>query len=379
MDILISVVTKVIECTFEPIGRQVGYIFLYNENMKNLEEQTQSLMNARDRVQQEVDQARGNAHKIFDDVSQWLAEVDEITKQLEKDRHTNPSCFNLIERRRLSRRAYETAKKIRGAFETRKLFCGNVGYPVPLQGIQRCDITDYQILESRTLMADQIKDVLADPNVNKIGVYGMGGIGKSMLLHEVKELVKEHKLFDQVITVIVSRTYDVKGIQAQIADKLRFGFDKLETKQGRADLVRTKLEMEKNMLIMLDDLWTPLDLVDIGIPCRSESNKKGCKILMTSRDRDLLKNNMNADQCFQMNSLDEKESWKFFTTIIGDKFEKNRVEGIAKEVVRKCGRLPIALKIIAKALKDKDVRIWKDILKQLENPVSVNKCIRYLS
>ena len=72
-------------------------------------------------------------------------------------------------------------------------------------------------------------------------------------------------------------------IQGEIADKLDLKLDK-ETLSGRANLLRARLSKEKNqkILVILDDIWKKLDLDEIGIPCN------GCKVVVTSRNRDIL-------------------------------------------------------------------------------------------
>lgn len=104
-----------------------------------------------------------------------------------------------------------------------------VGYRAPLPDTQNTIIPGgYQVLESKTSLATQIKNALAKPEVNKVGVYGMGGVGKTYLLNEVKKLVLkgEHKLFDRVIEVSVGQSNGVIQIQEQIGDALNIQLPK---------------------------------------------------------------------------------------------------------------------------------------------------------
>ncbi|XP_022143564.1 probable disease resistance protein At4g27220 [Momordica charantia] len=381
MDVFISVGAKVVQYTVAPIGRQLAYLFFYNRNIKDLEKQLENLKATRERVQMLVNEARSNAYEIYDEVSTWLlvevdVELPNMPRQKEDGSHRNSSnlsCLNFVQRHKLSRKSKKRVKDILQLIEEGKKF-EKVGHPAPLPDTKSSTLpADYQVLESRTLMAEKIKDALSNPNVNKVGVCGMAGVGKTKLLDEIKKLVLENKLFDRVIDVTVGRSNGVVEIQDQIGGKLNMGLSmKAETKEGRAPFLRNKLvEMKDKILIMLDDLWNEYDLEkEVGIPCRSESSKEGCKILMTSRSRDILTNKMNTKKCFQVNSLSEDESWKFFMAIVGE-FDKSRIEHIAKNVVKKCGGLPIALKIIAKALKGKEIHIWKDAFEKLEKHVLV--------
>ncbi|MCI29416.1 disease resistance protein, partial [Trifolium medium] len=55
--------------------------------------------------------------------------------------------------------------------------------------------------------------------LKRIGICGMGGVGKTTL---VKELIKtvENKLFDKVVMAVVSQNPDYEKIQRKIADDL---------------------------------------------------------------------------------------------------------------------------------------------------------------
>ncbi|KAE8652917.1 hypothetical protein Csa_004526 [Cucumis sativus] len=83
---------------------------------------------------------------------------------------------------------------------------------------------------------------------------------------------------------------------------------------------------------------------------------------------------MNTEKTFEVNSLTNEESRNFFVTIVGESScveDGHNIQQIAEDVVKECGGLPLALKILGKALKGKRVQIWKDALKSLKNPVTV--------
>lgn len=365
MDILVSLIAAAIK----PIGHQLGYLVCYNRNKKELKEQLENLETTKRDVDERVEEAKGKAYTISEEVSKWLSDVENAIIHNELS-NSNPSCFNLIQRYQLSRKTEKKLNYILQLMNKRNRFV-EVGYRAPLPDTQNTIIPGgYQVLESKTSLATQIKNALAKPEVNKVGVYGMGGVGKTYLLNEVKKLVLkgEHKLFDRVIEVSVGQSNGVIQIQEQIGDALNIQLPK--SKEGRASFLRNNLaKMEPNILITLDDLWKEYDLVkEIGIPL----SKGGCKVLMTSRSQHLLTNNMHTQECFQVTSLTEQESWKFFTAIVGDEFDTIYKENIAKEVAKECGGLPLALDTIAKALKGKDIHHWKDALSKLKNSIGLD-------
>ncbi|MCI23944.1 disease resistance protein, partial [Trifolium medium] len=60
MEILTSIVGKVVDHTIAPIGRQTSYLIFYKENFKMLADHVKDLQAARERVLHSVEEERGN-------------------------------------------------------------------------------------------------------------------------------------------------------------------------------------------------------------------------------------------------------------------------------------------------------------------------------
>ncbi|KAI3410891.1 Acyl carrier protein [Psidium guajava] len=133
-------------------------------------------------------------------------------------------------------------------------------------------LRDHDVFESRALMIRRIMDALADNSNSVVGVYGMGGFGKSTLLDQVKDILSEERSFDWVAKADVSKNPDVRTIQGEIAAGLSLtDIKNEETISGRAELLRNGLKAEekdkKKVLVILDSLSEELDLKSVGIPC----------------------------------------------------------------------------------------------------------------
>jgi disease resistance protein RPS2 len=89
-----------------------------------------------------------------------------------------------------------------------------------------------------------------------IGVYGMGGVGKTSLLRLVYNNYKKVSgTFDVVIWLTISQQYHIEKLQASIAETLNL---KLEGSSDN-DLRRMKLSAslgENKFLLILDDMWS---------------------------------------------------------------------------------------------------------------------------
>ncbi|KAI4313401.1 hypothetical protein L6164_026386 [Bauhinia variegata] len=309
MECLTMVGEKLLDYTLAPMARQVGYLIFYNSNVKELKEKAENLQHARESVQQRVDAAIRDGDEIYNGVHAWLKKVDEMARKVEchiqDDLHKKTWCSsrsfpNIWTRHQLSRKSKKMVQEIEilkkeGQFE-------HVCYRKALDLIQNLSSATGDVdFVSRVETLDAIMEALRDPNVNKIGVYGMGGVGKSTLVKQVA--MKAQKEFDVVVMATITQNPDVEKIQGQIADMLGLNLSNEQSLIGRASRLLGRLKKEKNVLLILDDLWEELKWDEIGIPSpkehkhssnkisiSSEMQQRSCKFLMTSRDRDILSN-----------------------------------------------------------------------------------------
>ncbi|KAH9618398.1 hypothetical protein KSS87_022361, partial [Heliosperma pusillum] len=136
-------------------------------------------------------------------------------------------------------------------------------------------------LESREALLRKILIALKDDQVNIVGVYGMGGCGKTTLAKEVAHQ-RTSDLFDKRVVVEVSETPNIKGIQNQIGAGIGLILEDVNTTAQRAQKLYNRLKSEK-ILIILDNVWKKLKLDEIGIP-RERTKDFCCTLLITTRE-----------------------------------------------------------------------------------------------
>uniref|UniRef100_A0A2N9EX98 AAA+ ATPase domain-containing protein n=1 Tax=Fagus sylvatica TaxID=28930 RepID=A0A2N9EX98_FAGSY len=344
MEIVIKIAAKVVEYTVAPVVQWLGYSFRYSSNMENVKKKEEKLQGARERVLHSADAAINNAEKIETDVNRWLENVDFIMGKVKevieveekvKMRCSNGACLNLKQRHQQSKKAKKILQDIEDVLQNGKF--DKVSCRAASQEIVTTSSTDYMTFESRMSTMNQLMETLRDSNINIIGVWGMAGVGKSTLVREVAKKVKEERLFDEVAIAIVKQNPDQRRIQGEIADKLDLDLQLAkETLSGRADLLRERLTQDKNkkILIILDDIWEKLDLDEIGIP------RQGCKVVVTSRDRDILSSQMDTEKDFGLYVLPKEEAWSLFEKFSGDSLKDSNLRSRAIEVSTACADTP---------------------------------------
>ncbi|PNX86783.1 disease resistance protein, partial [Trifolium pratense] len=213
-------------------------------------------------------------------------------------------------------------------------------------------------------MLNEIMMELKNPNNSIIGVYGMGGVGKTKLVEQLAWQAEYNDRFFSVVAVAtITRSPDLEKIQDQIAHPLGMKFDK-EAKEGRAMQLRKRISNEKSILIILDDVWEKFDLTEVGIPFGEDH--KGCKLVVTSRDRNVLNSKMDIQKEFRLEVLHDEDSWKLFEKMAGEVVKDFNIKPIAVEVAKLCAGLPLLIVTVAKALRKKHVSDWKDALNELK-------------
>ncbi|KAK9289331.1 hypothetical protein L1049_007486 [Liquidambar formosana] len=367
MEVLVSTAAKIGGYVLALIGRQPGYLIDYDSNMKTLKTQIEKLGDIKSGVQRSIEAAARNGEVIGADVERWLTTVnginEELQRFLEDEAQMNPRCLsgwcpNLRSRYSLSRTAKkQTLVVIRlqgeGSFE-------RVSSPAPPLGLEYMATVGVMDFESRKSIKEDIMSALKDDNISAIGICGMGGIGKTTMVKEVGKRAKVEQLFDEIVMAVVTQTPNLERIQAEIGDMLGLKFDE-ESLSGRARKLCKRL-MEKRVLVILDDVWERLDLEAVGIPFGGDC--KGCKVVLTSRNQDVC-NGMKPRQNFTMGVLAKREAWNLFKEMAGNSINSPDLRSLAKEVVKECGGLPIAIVTVGRALENKNKHVWSDALRQL--------------
>uniref|UniRef100_A0A6N2LWS4 Uncharacterized protein n=1 Tax=Salix viminalis TaxID=40686 RepID=A0A6N2LWS4_SALVM len=337
-----SLVSKIAELLEGPVKKQFRYMFCFDNFVQEFNDQVMSLALAFYGLQDAVDAAKRNAEEIEIDVNKWLEDAKnemEGSKALEKKTET-------------LRKLEEKSKKFL-----------KVSHKAPLQDIEFLPSKEFTTSESSKVAFEQIMKALKDDNVNMIGLYGMGGVGKTTLVKEVGRRAKETQQFDEVLLATVSQNPNVIDIQDRMAESLGLHFDE-KTTEGRANRLWQRLKIVKKLLVILDDVWKVVNLKEIGIPVGDAH--RGCKVLLTTRRRGIC-SDMECQQQVFLHILSENEAWALFKINAGLRDEDFNLKTVAKKVARECQGLPIALVTVGRALRGKSVDEWEVASRQLKN------------
>ncbi|KAI9377047.1 hypothetical protein POPTR_019G014372v4 [Populus trichocarpa] len=241
-----------------------------------------------------------------------------------------------------------------GARSSKSLKYNNsTGVPLPTSSTKPVG----QAFEENTKV---IWSLLMDDEVPTIGVYGMGGVGKTTILQHIhNELLQRPDICDHVWWVTVSQDFSINRLQNIIAKHLDLDISREVDNLHRAAKLSEKLMKKQKWILILDDLWNSFELQKVGIPVRL----KGCKLIMTTRSETVC-HQMTCQHKIKVKPLSEGEAWTLFMEKLGSDIALS--PEVAKAIARECAGLPLGISTVARSLRGvDDLHEWRNALKKL--------------
>ncbi|ERM99247.1 disease resistance protein RPS2 [Amborella trichopoda] len=365
MDFISPILDIITKYLIDPLIPQVGYLIHLKDNVEALIDVTGKLTGRREDERSALEAAEREGKLPTGMVSDWLKAVDEIKTKadaIEEEYRQGMTCLkglctNCWSRYKLSKRA--TMLKL--VVDDRLAAQFVLAKPPPPESVRVLETTPIEDQPSVQGTLQKILDAINDQHYGVIGVYGMGGVGKTTLLENVNNHFKEQPSFDTVIMVTVSATPNILNIQKKIGQYLGLDLSSCNEEDAK-DKLLAALRRKKHVLI-LDDLWHELKLEDIGIP--RPKIESGCKILVSSRNQDVC-TDTGAKITIEVNKLSDAEAWRLFIKTAGEHVTSPLIKPHAEIVLRKAEGLPLAITTIAHAMANRHtVGEWEDAVREL--------------
>lgn len=349
--------------------------FRYMCCLKKFQQQLDQEEHALDVVQQEVhrlvEEDRRSTKVPDEPVEDWIKRTNQaiedahlLQNAIKQDNKCfNSWCPNWAWRWSRSKEAEDLTGTLKNLKEERSTFL-KLTHDVDLPNIEFIQSKGLILSKASEAALCEILKALENDGVHMIGLHGMPGVGKTTLAIQVKEEAERRKLFDEFVKVTVTEKPNMSAIQDRIAQQLHLDYGNKENSiKERASKLMLRLQDEKKKLIVLDDVWGELNLNEIGIP--SAENLGNCKILLTTR-RVPVCDAMNCRPKILLDILTEDEAWVLFKTAANLEDDSTALSNVAKRVAKECGRLPVAIVSLAKALRGKSLHGWERALTKLQ-------------
>ncbi|GLT33613.1 hypothetical protein SLA2020_081850 [Shorea laevis] len=198
-----------------------------------------------------------------------------------------------------------------------------------------------------------------------IPIVGMGGIGKTTLARLIYNDEKLKNRFDLKAWVCVSDEFDVAQITRIILEHVTQKRCNLQSFTLLQEKLKQKLSGHK-FLLVLDDVWNkeygPWDVLKRPFI----SGAPGSKIIVTTRNKDVGTMMRGDDEVYNVELLQDDACLPLFTqhALGKENFDAHPdLQDVGEKLVKRCKRLPLALKTLGGILRGKLHRDeWENIL-----------------
>ncbi|XP_027120671.1 probable disease resistance protein At5g43730 [Coffea arabica] len=213
-------------------------------------------------------------------------------------------------------------------------------------------------------MSETVEELLKwldDEEVRRIGIWGMAGVGKTRILMHLNDKAYQLGKLNPIIWVKVQKEGAVKNIQSDILARLKLEVQHMDRTAHVAHKISMALE-KLDYLLLLDQCPGDIDLNEVGI-----HHKHKGKVIVASRDKPDCAA-MDIHRVFKVSKLSDGDAEELFKETVGDIADHPHFKGIKEQILKQLGGLPLAIKTIARSLKDQPEAIWYDTLTDLQSP-----------
>ncbi|KAK9205255.1 hypothetical protein WN943_015522 [Citrus x changshan-huyou] len=217
-------------------------------------------------------------------------------------------------------------------------------------------------------------------DVRMIGIWGMGGLGKTTLAKVFYDLMS-HEFDGSSFLADVREKSEKEGneisLQKQLlSDLLKLSDYSIQNVYDGINIIGSRLQRKK-VLLIIDDVADVEQLQ--RLVGRRDWFGPGSRILITTRDRQLLvAHEVDEEHILDLDVLNNDEALQFFST---KAFKSHQPMGeyveLSKRVLEYAGGLPLALKVLGSFLIGRSADLWRSALERLKNDPS-NKIMSIL-
>ncbi|XP_034696376.1 disease resistance protein SUMM2-like [Vitis riparia] len=367
---------RIVYSFWDGTTEHANYLRKLPENLVELGTACERLREFRNDVKRKVDIAEREQMQRLDQVQGWLSRVENLESQVSQliedgTEEIEKKCLGGCCPRRcstgykLGKRVARKLKEVDTLMSQRPLDLVAERLPSPRVGERPSEATVG--MNSRLGM---VWSSLDEEQVGIIGLYGLGGVGKTTLLTQINNaFTKTTHDFDFVIWATVSRNVNLGKIQDDIWKKIGFCDDRWKSKDRdeKATSIWNVLT-GKRFVLLLDDVWERLTLLDVGVPLQNKKNK----IVFTTRSEEVCAQ-MEADKRIKVDCLTRTESWDLFRMKLGEdalNFHPD-IPKLAQVVAQECCGLPLVLTTMGKAMACKKTpQEWKHAIRVFQSSAS---------
>ncbi|KAL5778602.1 hypothetical protein ACOSQ2_009339 [Xanthoceras sorbifolium] len=220
---------------------------------------------------------------------------------------------------------------------------------------------DSRIQEIESLLCFESKDF------RSVGLWGMGGIGKTTLVGAVYDKISsqfEGSVFIENVREESEQNGGLNRLRRELLSAILGDETVSRGSSFTASNFAKKRLARKKLLIVFDDVtsFRQIESLIRGLDCFSSESR----IIITTRDKQVLKN-CRVNQIYKVDELFDHNALTLFCLYaFGQSRPKEDYEQLSHRVVEYVGGVPLALKVLGSSLLDKGKEVWESAMNKLE-------------
>ncbi|KAM0896118.1 hypothetical protein ACQ4PT_023382 [Festuca glaucescens] len=196
----------------------------------------------------------------------------------------------------------------------------------------------------------------------KVGIVGTGGIGKTTLAQKIYNDQKIKGVFSNQAWICVSQKYSEVAILKEVLRNFGVHEEQGET-VGELSSKLAAAVTDKSFFLVLDDVWQPEVWTNLlRIPLHAAATGV---ILATTR-HDTVAHAIGMENLHRVDLMSADVGWEMLwkSMHVNEEKDVEKLQDMGYDIVRKCGGLPLAIKVTASVLatKEKTENEWRKFI-----------------
>ncbi|XP_037463074.1 putative disease resistance protein RGA4 [Triticum dicoccoides] len=198
----------------------------------------------------------------------------------------------------------------------------------------------------------------------KVGIVGTGGIGKTTLAQKVYNDRELKGTFSNQAWICVSQEYSEISLLKEVLRNFGVPHEQDETVGELSSKLAVAIT-DKSFFIVLDDVWQPAVWTNL---LRTPLHAAATGVILVTTRHDTVAHAIGVEDVHRVELMSADIGWELLwkSMNIDEERDVESLRNIGVEIVHKCGRLPLAIKVTASVLatKEKSEREWRKVAKR---------------